>query len=121
MTRDEFRIDTTEIVMAALVAAEAPHVLNAASRDATVLNAARVAVQAADCLWDVLRTRSTKWPESAPLRATLAIRCMASLLAYWESIINHSGKNRTDMLNQSAISAVIAADAAVAELNTNRL
>ncbi len=110
-----FREDAAELVMAALVGVNGHLVLSLDSRKDVIVHAAHLAVQAARPLWAALEECPGK-PGYENLRRTIAIRCLAGIVAGQPGLHVATGDTRRAVLDQATRAAVLAADAVIAEL-----
>ena len=116
LTSSEFRTAVSEEVMVALVGASADLVANSTTRGDVLKQAAVLSVAVAEPLWLALSKLPWAIPATESLRVSVAIRCVAPVVARTPGAIGFHGETRRAIVNQAVQAAVAAADAILAEL-----
>ena len=111
VTREQFRADVVELVMAAQVSQSAPLLLSGDSRAEILKRSARLAVQVAHPLWMALAELPVC--DDDGLRMRTAIRCLAQLVGWHADLAHRGPEDRQAIIAQSVRAAVGAGQSAV--------
>ncbi len=114
VTRNQFRADVAELVMAELVGTDAALLVGNDDRASVARRAAILAAGVADPLWDALVALPSC--EDDQLRRTAAIRCYAKLIGWYGNLAHRGPEDRKAIVEQSVRGAVLAARALVEEV-----